>query len=551
MSPRRGRAPWTDFSMNPRCVPLVKRRFLFFAVFLAVAAGALAFRLPRLGLRPMHADEAVQAAIFRDLWQQGRYVYRPEEFHGPTLPYATLPSAWLGDAQTFAETTAATYRIVPVLFGAGMVLLVWLLADGLGRPAAVCAAVLMAVSPAMVFYSRYYIHETLLVFFTLAAIGFGWRWVQTGRLAWCLGAGACVGLVQAAKETAVIAYAAAAGAAGLVWLFRRLSGRPAGQPPDGAPLEGAPRRLWWQATLALVVAANVAVVLYSSFLTNLHGPIDAVLTYVTWAGRAAGGSPHVHPWYEYLHRLGYWRLADGPWWSEGLILGLAGVGIVLSWLPGRKLLRGASVRLVRWLGFYTVAVVVVYSAIPYKTPWCVLTMLEGAALLAGVGAVALVRAVPTRPLKVLAGLVLLAAAGQLGWQAYRASYIIPAHPSNPYVYAHTSPGIEQLARKVDELARASDDGYATPVKIIWHDGYFWPLPWYLRRFEHVEPWKKVPPDAAAPVVIASPEHNAALDKRLGATHRMTDFYEVRPQVFAILWVREDLWEAHLRQLGRL
>jgi len=209
--------------MNPRRVPLVKSRFLFVAIFLAVGAGALAFRLPLLGRRPMHADEAVQARIFRDLWQEGRYVYRPEEFHGPTLPYATLPSAWLGDAETFAETTEATNRIVPVLFGVGMVLLVWLLADGLGRPAAVCAAVLLAVSPAMVFYSRYYIHETLLVFFTLAAIGFGWRWVRTGRLAWCLGCGACVGLMQATKETAVIAYAAAALGVVLTWLSRGLS----------------------------------------------------------------------------------------------------------------------------------------------------------------------------------------------------------------------------------------------------------------------------------------------------------------------------------------
>jgi len=538
--------------MNFRRVPLVKPRFLLVAILLAVGAGALAFRLPRLGRRPMHADEAVQAAIFRDLWQQGRYVYRPEEFHGPTLPYATLPSAWLGDAETFAETTEATYRIVPVLFGTGMVLLVLLLADGLGRPAAVCAAVLLAVSPAMVFYSRYYIHETLLVFFTLAAIGLGWRWVQSGRLAWCLGAGACVGLMQATKETAVVAYAAAALGAVLVWLSGGLS--QSSRSEHGTvpfQLQDAPRRPWWHWVLGLGAALLVAAFLYSSCFTNPRGPLDAVLTYVTWAGRAAGESPHVHPWYEYLHRLGYWRLGDGPWWSEGLILGLAGVGLVASWLPGKRLLTGASVPLVRWLGFYTVALVVGYSAIPYKTPWCVLTMLQGMALLAGVGAVVLVRAVPTRPLKVFAGLLLLAAAGQLGWQAYQASYVIPAHPSNPYVYAQTSPGIEQLARKVDELAQASPDGYATPVKIVWRDGYYWPLPWYLRRFGHVEPWTRVPDDPTAPIVISSPKHDAALTARLDATHLMTGYYEIRPGVLAMLWVRMDLWEAHLKRLGRL
>ena len=41
------------------------------ALILAAAGGALAFRLPRLGQRPMHTDEAVQAAKFGDLFDNG------------------------------------------------------------------------------------------------------------------------------------------------------------------------------------------------------------------------------------------------------------------------------------------------------------------------------------------------------------------------------------------------------------------------------------------------------------------------------------------------
>ena len=133
---------------------------------LAITAAA-AFRAPDLDLRPMHADESVQAAIFRKLWLEGDYAYDPREFHGPTLPYATLPSAWLSGAGSFAETTEAAYRAVPVAFGVGAVLLIGFFHGGLGRLAALSAALLAAISPAMVFYSRYYIHETLLVFFTL------------------------------------------------------------------------------------------------------------------------------------------------------------------------------------------------------------------------------------------------------------------------------------------------------------------------------------------------------------------------------------------------
>ena len=68
---------------------------------------------------------------------------------------------------------------------AGLVLIIFLLSWATGRMAAACAAVLFAVSPAMVFFNRYYIHETLLVFFTLAAIAAGWRYARTGRFAWC------------------------------------------------------------------------------------------------------------------------------------------------------------------------------------------------------------------------------------------------------------------------------------------------------------------------------------------------------------------------------
>ncbi|MDD4787728.1 MAG: hypothetical protein PHO07_11175, partial [Pirellulales bacterium] len=106
---------------------------------LAITAAA-AFRAPDLDLRPMHADESVQAAIFRKLWLEGDYAYDPREFHGPTLPYATLPSAWLSGAGSFAETTEAAYRAVPVAFGVGAVLRIGFFHGGLGRLAALSAA---------------------------------------------------------------------------------------------------------------------------------------------------------------------------------------------------------------------------------------------------------------------------------------------------------------------------------------------------------------------------------------------------------------------------
>ena len=56
---------------------------------------------------------------------------------------------------------------------------------------------------------------------------------------------------------------------------------------------------------------------------------------------------------------------------------------------------------------------------------------------------------------------------------------------------------------------------------------------------------------ATPVQPLDLVFDAALTERLDETHLMTGFYGLRPGVLAQLWVRMDVWEAHLRRLGRL
>src|SRR6184192_1354649 len=124
---------------------------------------AIALRCPRLDERPMHNDEAVNAIKFGQLWERGSYKYDPNEHHGPALPFATLAVARLTSTPDFIHLSEIKLRLITVAFGLGLLFLVPLVADGLGRKAAIWAAIFMAVSPAMVFYSRYYIHEMLLV----------------------------------------------------------------------------------------------------------------------------------------------------------------------------------------------------------------------------------------------------------------------------------------------------------------------------------------------------------------------------------------------------
>lgn len=505
-----------------------------------VAAG---LRLPWLNVRSMHADEAVQAARFRDLWQNGNYVYDPHEYHGPTLPYATLPSVLLGGAKNFADTTEVTYRVVPVLFSIVTVLLFLSFRHTLGPAAVTIAALLAAVSPAMVFYGRYYIHESLLACFTLAAMACGWRYVKSRRLGWCLLAGVCVGLMQATKETAVLAYVAAALATLGVWLAERRE--------RTAPLHGSSVR-WQHLLAAALMASLVAITLLSSFFMNWRGPLDGlVFTYLPWAERAGGASPHVAPWWFYLQRLLWWRGEPGVVWSEGFVVVLATIGVVYAATARRAAAGSDAVLLLRWLALYTLVITLLYNVIPYKTPWCLLQFLIGLLLLAGVGAACLLTRFRSRWVRAIIAVLLAIGCGHLGWQAYRASFVIPADVGNPYVYAHTSVDVVRLSEQLDELVASDPRQWEMPVKVIWGDAYYWPLPWYLRRFSDKQWWRSMPADPAAAVVIAAPQYDAQLTAQLGQDYIMTGYYELRPQVLMQLWVAYDLWEAYLRRIGRI
>src|SRR5215831_9849469 len=151
-----------------------------------VAGVALALRLPHLSERPMHNDEAVNGVKFGGLWERNDYKYDPAEYHGPTLAYATLAFNWLTRATDYQSIGETRLRLVTVVFGLAVVLLATLFADGLGKAAVIWGGLFTAVSTAMVFYSRYYIHEMLLVFFTALTIGSGSRYWRTRKPRWAV-----------------------------------------------------------------------------------------------------------------------------------------------------------------------------------------------------------------------------------------------------------------------------------------------------------------------------------------------------------------------------
>src|SRR5580765_5462561 len=119
----------------------------------ALLLGAAALRLPQLDTRPMHADEAIQA----DRLVSGP-AYDPRDYHGPMLRYLTFIPA--------SRVNETTLRLVTAIAGILLALSPLLFARWIATGAAETAAMMCAVSPAMVYYSRYYIPEMLLALWT-------------------------------------------------------------------------------------------------------------------------------------------------------------------------------------------------------------------------------------------------------------------------------------------------------------------------------------------------------------------------------------------------
>jgi uncharacterized protein (TIGR03663 family) len=482
----------------------------------------------------MHNDEAVNAVKFGALLEQGAYKYDPNEHHGPSLYYGTLALARLTAAPHFADLTEARLRWISVLSGIGLILLLPLVVDGLGRRPTVWAAFFTATSPAMVFYSRYFIHEMPLVFFTFLSLAAGWRYWRSRKIGWALLAGAGVGLMHATKETFIITLVSAAIALALNQTWNRFLDA-SGLPVKARPLH--PGHL----AAGLGAWLIIALVLFSSFFTNASGPLDSFRTYSPWLRRAGGASPHIHLWGFYLHRLLFFHVAKGPVWSEALILVLALIG---AWAGfARKKLGRANASFVRFLAIYTFVLTATYSLIAYKTPWCLLSFWHGTILLGGVGAVVLIRATRRPWAEIAMTILVFVGASQLAAQAWQASGPYAADPRNPYVYAQTSPDILNLARKVEAIAQVHPQTNQMVIKVMAPESDYWPLPWYLRRFSRTGYWDQVPAEPFAPVMIVSSKLQAALDEK--KTHVMAGYFQLRPQVFFELYVELDLWRAYL------
>lgn len=489
----------------------------FWLAFLLLLGLAGTARFYDLGLKPFHADEANQAVKFAELLENGSYQYDPHDHHGPTLYYLSLPVAWASGVEKRTELTEAILRILPAFFGVALLLPLLFFRDAVGRLGVLVAAGLLAVSPVLVYYSRYFVQESLLVFFTLLFLGFLWRYVKAApsfRLGWACALGLSAGLMHATKETFVLHLAAA-----LIAL------------PFMGPVDW--KRLMMHIPAAAICAVAVSVVFFSSFFTHWDGVVDSVMTYVHMFDRS-GGQGHEKPFSYY---------ADLLWWWEQDGFRLAGAALIVLFLLGAGvalLRRGAGAFFV----VYGVVLFAIYSAIEYKTPWLAMNFIPPLAL----GAAAVWGERTESPLRALVLLPLVGlACWDFGQQTWESSFEKHSDPVNPLAYTQTVYDVERWT--TDRLAGENGlDALQDGLRMHVVHPNPWPLPWTFRD-RAVGYWQAVPTNVPtggldADIILVAAEEAEALDAVLAGEYGK-DYFDLRLEETIQVRVRDDLWMRHI------
>jgi len=482
-------------------------RWARWAAFLLVVLFGLLLRLPQLGERPMHTDEAVNAYIVGQLLAGQRFTYDPQDRHGPALAALALPLARMQGAKALSDLTESELRLTTVLAGSVTILLFGAAVEMFGFVPCLIAALLFAGAPLPVYYDRFFIHESIFAAATFGLILAGWRACHRRSVGQAMLAAACAALMLASKETAVLHFFALAGAA-FFWRWN---------------LRGKSTSGLWQPKAALAAAAVfvlLSVMLFTWFGRNWNAPAALLQAVPNYLARA-GGQGHQEPFWNYL------QLLTGGW-SGGMIFGAACVGFFQTATK-----RGPSTY--GFLAIYALLLAVAYSLIPYKTPWLALNFWLPIALFAGLAVESLWRMAakfPRRRIAIRAVCILAgaAAAALIFHDTRQRVFVHPANEANPYAYAQTSEDLLGLPAEIERLAR--QDGIAAPrIAVIAADP--WPLPWYLRHVTQVGFWQPGQQPGKADFYITSTEAADQYEEQLKDFR--PEFFGVRPGVLTILW----------------
>ena len=407
--------------------------------------------------KPIHHDESVNAWWLTQITEKGFFAYDPTNYHGPLFFYIQ----WM--LERFFGSDLWVLRIGSVLFSCLSVSLLWQRNYRFG-------ALLMALSPAFFFFSRSGIHESMFVFFQMLLL-FGWIDLyekKDGALSLIL-----VGIVGslALKETWALSWIALMLATGFLG-YRFLL----------APF--ANQKIRKNTSLVIWMGVLVWALLFTGFMQKPTGILDFFKAFMPWLQTGTHGSGHDKPFWFWLEILFKYE-------SLLALVLLASSYFVVKWRKTEKIFV--------FIYAFFVFQFLIYSLIPYKTIWCLISLIWPLCLLVDTLSQK-IKFQKNAPIGILLGLIVFGA-----WQAvwvYRLNLQKPIHFDHPYVYVQSTQELKQFADNVNTDKR---------VLVMLSDP--WPFPWIFRNNPHVRYVNTLLPEEEfnqllieSELIVTDPEH---------------------------------------------
>jgi uncharacterized protein (TIGR03663 family) len=562
---------------------------------------AVFWRFWQLELKPLHHDEGVNGFFLVTLFRDGIYKYDPANYHGPDLYYLALAFT-----KAFGLNTLSIRSSVAI-FGVLTVILAFFLKNYIGRIGSLAAALFIALSPGMVYISRYFIHEILFVFFSFgivvgvlyfiekrkagvvaiatmtllllicflptvlnlaslikenptvtwaarlalfAAEAFLVYLIMRMLLAWNEGrpiylllATASAVLLFATKETAFITIGTMAIACVCVWLWRKIYRAMIGEPKEN---ELEPVELTW-ATFRerLGDSSDVLLIIVACVFVFAYVGILFFSSFFTYPEGITKAFEAYAIWTKTGSKD---HTQNGTWAYVKWLAKIESPLLILSTVGILIAFFKARHRFAIFAGLWAFGLFLAYTIIPYKTPWLALSFTLPMCVVAGYGINELVVS-RNVPVKILGGILTVIAAGILTYQTYDLNFVRYDDDAMPYVYAHTRRGFLDLISEIERYAEKSGKGKEATIEIVSSD--YWSMPWYMRDYSRAMFHGRMVDANTSEMIVASEAQKAELNERFGAHYKIAGKYPLRPGVELYLLVRKDLAEASAKDLYRI
>jgi hypothetical protein len=366
----------------------------------------------------LHADEAVQWSLAKELSEGTPYSTHQDKFHGPTLATALLISAKVTGTAPMDMSEDYLRSIVSIFLG--LMAAAALILPGVGKGPRYVTAAFIVLTGGCTPFSYYFVQEMLLV------TGFVWGvalWMRaegsppTSR--WWLLSGAAFGFALACKVTA----AAYLGFFLLALVLLR---------------QFVPDRRWLRFGFGLVAS-------WACFQSVGFTDLPGLKTWWVQLARSLGVASGQSEDTLYAESLAPWAWAAA--WLAIFALGRSGFSLA-RWRSRHEADLPCLVALLVFL---------FHLALPYKTPWLLLLVFS-------------------LPLALVLPYLLVGGAGRIA--ALTLGLIVVGGRAQGPLSSHSRTSeIGPFNQSVEVMSKA----YGPKFYVAVEGGHYWPLPYYLRR----------------------------------------------------------------------